>query len=225
MFDKITAGFVIRFHYSETDERFNWRYKFFTEKVLPRINNQTYKDFEIYIWCNPAHDKLFIKLGCKVFHAPDVRRYNSNGYYHDFTPYNELSGLPKLDLQIGIDSDDFISRDFVKIIIDAVEFHKKNNPNKSLHICFQPELFNLKTKLHSKMRTYTTNKGSAFMGLFQPDKTNYRFIYSESHIYIIRKADCKKVIPAGHCYAVKHNLNETTGKTIYEIKKNKIVLV
>jgi hypothetical protein len=219
------AGFIIRFHYHKKDPRFFQRYMFFKSKVLPRIKEQTYKDFDVYVWCNPLHDELFQKLGCNTFHAPDKRRYNVSGYYHDFIRYEETEGLPKLEVQMGLDSDDFIKQNYVKIIMDSVQLHKKNNSEKSLHICFQPQLFAIKNKRITAMRRYSARKGSAFMALYQPENKKYRFIYSESHVSIIRRADCSKHIPEGYCYAVKHDINETTGKTISEIKKNKIILV
>lgn len=220
----MTAGFVIRFHYSENDPRFMWRFNFFKTRVLPRLQKQSETGFEIYVWSNPAHDKLFHELNCKTFHAPDKRRYK-NGYFHDFVSFEELEGFPKLELQMGLDSDDFIMPDYVKIIFDFVKLHKAKFPEQSFHICFQPRLFDLKTKVKTNMRRYNTRKGSAFMALYQPVRLPYRFIYSESHISIITKADQKQVIGPGFCYAVKHNINESTGRTINEIKNNKIILV
>jgi hypothetical protein len=50
------------------------------------------------------------------------------------------------------------------------------------------------------------------MALYQPKKENYRFIYEESHLTIIKKADKKIVLPIGYCYATCHEYNESTGK-------------
>jgi hypothetical protein len=73
-------------------------------------------------------------------------------------------------------------------------------------------MIDIKTKKIKPLGRYSENRGSAFMALYQPDKTNYRFIYEESHISIIKKADIKVILPIGYCYASVHSFNESTGK-------------
>jgi len=62
---------IIRFHYEKNDPRFDWRLAYFKAMVLPRILNQSYKNFDIAIWCNPEHDEIFKALSprIKVFHS------------------------------------------------------------------------------------------------------------------------------------------------------------
>lgn len=213
----MTTSFIIRFHYKQADPRFEWRFKHFTNNVLPRIYAQTYKDFDICIWCNDWHKHFFEAIGLKTFtvknevvkykqhkHRPDIR------FFHDFKKWEDVIGLEKYDLQLGLDSDDFIEPTYIETIIKTLEKYK--NCNKSIHLCYHPELIHLDTGKISKLGDYNTNRGSAFMALYQPDKTKYRFIYEESHISIIGKADIKVILPKGYCYAVAHAINESTGK-------------
>ena len=210
-------GIIIRFHYKEDDEKFPFRFQHFKNNVLPRIRNQSFKDFSINVWCNPWHEQLFKDLGVNTFQGVDKTSYKYFAkkdiyFFHDFITFEETTGLEKFDLQLGLDSDDYIHEDYVKIIVDEVEKHKKKFPNKSLHLCFLPELLRLKTNKVEHLRNYSTEKGSAFMALYQPVKDNYRFIYEESHMSIIRRADIQKVLPKGYCWACAHDFNESTGK-------------
>lgn len=212
----MTTGIIIRFHYKQDDPRFSWRYKHFVENVLPRILTQTYNQFDVCIWCNDWHRHFFESIGLKTFTVKEEKvKYKINGhqkYFHDFTPWESVVGLEKYDIQIGLDSDDYIDRNFVGQVVLEIEKNMFDRGNKSVHICFQPELIRLSTGAKEPMRIYHRKRGSAFMALFQPNKENYRFIYEESHISIIRKADIARVLPVGYCWAVAHDINESTGK-------------
>jgi hypothetical protein len=185
--------------------------------VLPRILSQRDKDFDIAIWCEPHHDELFKALSprIKVFHAKketvEYRKSPENGktYYYDFIDFEDLEGLEKYDIQIGLDSDDLIKDDYVDVIKHVIS---QENSNRSLHVCFQPRTFDVKTLLTRGMRQYNSKRGSAFMALYQPDKTNYRFIYCRSHITLYKVAEKSIILPEGHCWASIHWINESTGK-------------
>lgn len=205
---------IIRFHYEKEDPRFDWRFSYFKTMVLPRILNQTRKDFDICIWCNKWHDEIFKSLSSriKIFHAKkDTIKYKilkGKKYYYDFIEYEDLEGLDKYEIQSGIDSDDLISRDY----IDTIVKYLKNEKDKT-HLCFQPKTFNLKTLAIKPMLPYHSKRGSAFLSLYQPNKEdNYKFIYCNSHISMWRYAKKSIVIPSGHCFATIHYLNESTGK-------------
>lgn len=210
---KLSICFCIRFHYKQDDPRFNWRFKHFVDNVLPRIKAQTYKDFDICVWCNDWHKELFEGLGLKTFNViKESVRYKGDRkkYFHDFTPWSEVIGLDKYDIQLGLDSDDYIEPQYLEKIIE--EIIKNKDGNKSIHICYEPEMVRLSTGKIEHLGNYNKKRGSAFMALYQPDKTNYRFVYEESHISIIRNADIAIVLPKGYCYAVAHEINESTGK-------------
>jgi hypothetical protein len=209
-----SIGLIIRFHYKENDPRFDWRFSYFKAIVLPRILNQSDKDFDICIWCEPHHDNLFKGLSekIKVFHSKiDTVKYKvrSNGkkYYYDFIDFENLEGLEKYDIQVGIDSDDLMGFDYIRAIRMQTE-----GKSQATHICFQPKTFNLKTLMIKPMIEYKKNRGSAFFALFQPDKSNYKFIYCDSHISMGKYAKESIILPAGHCWATIHYINESTGK-------------
>ena len=215
---KLSICFTIRFHYPEHDPRFAWRYKHFIENVLPRIKAQTYKDFDICIWCNPWHRYHFESIdGVKTFTVKNdptrykQHRHNPNKkFFHDFVKYEETIGLEKYDLQLGLDSDDYIEPNYLYEVLKVLDMYA--GENKSIHICFQPEMIRLDTGKIEQFKPYTLNRGSAFMALYQPNKEDYRFIYEESHISIIRKADIKVVLPKGYCMATAtKGYNESTG--------------
>lgn len=211
----LSVGVIIRFHYERNDPRFSWRFEYFRRHVLPRLKQQAYDNFEIWIRCNEWHRPLFESLGLNTFYIQnEVVKYkqSKNGnkrFFHDFVPYEMTVGLPKFDVQFGLDSDDLISEQYImkvmKTIIDQ-------DLTKSIHVCYQPELLYWKTGVIKPLRQYSTNRGSAFMALYQPRNYKYRFIYDESHISIIKKADIRIVLPRGECFASVHDFNESTGK-------------
>jgi hypothetical protein len=208
-------GVIIRFHYNKNDTRFNWRFNHFKKEVLPRLKNQTYKNFDICVGVNDWQIPLFKDLGVKTFTADWNIRYKVNKnnpnkkYFHDFISFEELKCLDKYDIQIGLDSDDLVKPEYVEIIKKEVERHIKKNPNKSLHLCYQPQL--IRNGKKEQMKQYGIKRGSAFMGLYIPKNKEYYFIYSNSHIEMPLKADCFKLLPEGYCYASAHQLNESTG--------------
>jgi hypothetical protein len=181
--------------------------------VLPRILNQTVKDFDICIWCNPEHDELFKKLSprIKVFHSKiDTVKYkkrlNGRTYYYDFIQFEDLEGLQKYDIQTGIDSDDLMGPNYMRSV------EKQMQGGGSIHLSFQPQTFNLKTFQVKPMMQYHHRRGSAFLSLYQPDKTNYKFLYCDSHISMWKYAKKRVTLPVGHCWATIHEINESTGK-------------
>jgi len=205
---------IIRFHYKEDDPRFCWRLAYFKAMVLPRLLNQSHPNFTIGIRCNPCHEEIFKKLSDKIITfqtKDDSARYkignNNKKYFEDFVKWDDVIGLEKFDIQSGLDSDDLIGKDYIKIINES--FDKET---KKTHLCFQPQLFNAMTLQTKPMMQYHSKRGSAFMALYQPNKEDYHFIYEISHISLWKLANKSIIIPAGHCWATAHLLNESTGK-------------
>jgi len=204
---------IIRFHYEKNDPRFDWRLAYFKAMVLPRILSQSYKNFDIAIWCNPEHDEIFKALSSriKVFHSKiDTVKYkeraNGKKYYYDFVQFEDLEGLEKYDIQTGIDSDDLMGEHYMRNIAMIMK------GKVSIHISYQPKTFNIKTFAVKPMMQYHHRRGSAFLSLYQPDKKNYKFLYCDSHIGMWKYAQKRITLPAGHCWATIHYLNESTGK-------------
>ena len=215
----MTKAFIIRFHYEKDDPRFEWRYKYFINEVLPRIKAQTEQDFDICIRCNSWHKELFESLGLKTFHVEnEVVSYKQGPrlkYFHDFVPFERTVGLDKYDVQMGLDSDDLIEPGYVETLMNAIRKQVKQTPDKTIHVCFQPKTVNIRDgkRIVKPMLKYTPTRGSAFMGLYQPDKgDNYKFVYCESHMTLWKHSDTSIVLPDGYCYATIHDINESTGR-------------
>lgn len=206
---------IIRFHYKHDDPRFAWRFAYFQSMVLPRLLEQTDKRFDIAIWCNPWHASLFRGLSKRIqtFNVKTEVTYKSLGgkkYFVDFAPWSAVEGLMKYDIQTGVDSDDLVGPHFIETIHDFV---KENGDKRSLHISFQPRIFDARTLTTRPIgTTYTPRKGSAFMSLYQPKKKKYHFIYEDSHLRLWRLADHSITVPEGHAWATVHGINESTGK-------------
>jgi len=215
----LTHAIIIRFHYEKNDPRFEWRLAYFKSMVLPRILAQTSQNFVIAIRCNPCHQKIFNKLSNKIItftvknEGAKYKQGPSKKFFYDFCPWSDVNGLEKFDIQTGLDSDDLIAEDYLEKIEKEVFRFRLTNPGKSLHITFQPELFNTKTlEKYSIGQVYNPQMGSAFFSIYQPDKTNYFFAYEESHLTLCRRVNQSIVLPIGSCWASVHEYNESTGK-------------
>lgn len=211
------AAFIIRFHYKQTDNDFDWRYSYFRAIVLPRLLDQTNQDFEIAVWCNPWHHKHFLSLSDKirVFGVrPEVDGYirpedreRASRFHVDFTYWRDVIGLPPYDLQIGLDSDDLIRETYVSRIFQEIDKHKRG----SLHIGFQPMVFNLKNLSQYDFKAkYGPEHGSPFFALLQPDKRSFIFAYEHSHLKMPAFFDRTVSIPEGFCWFSIHDRNAST---------------
>lgn len=211
---------LIRFHYPENDPKFSWRFAYFQSMVLPRLLNQTRQDFDIAIRCYDWHKELFEKLHPKIktFSIEgESEKYTHKGkkYFYDFVPWRKVQGLEMYDIQTGIDSDDLVREDFIERIYQEVE---KHGDKSSLHISFQPYLFDTKTLVTYTMGIkYSPTSGSAFLSLYQPNKENYVFIHNFSHLMLWRSASKSITIPEGYCWASCHNHNESTAVNIESV--------
>jgi hypothetical protein len=209
---ELTCAFIIRFHYKEDDQRFEWRLKYFKEDVLPRIRAQTEKRFDVCIRCNPAHYGLFENLGCKPFRVKNeyagyvLSENRTAKYFYDFVRWEDCTDLAQYDIQIGLDSDDLIAPNYVERI--KLECGKSKT---SLHIYFQPGDYFLKTKT-VKPHWEQYKDGSAFFALYYPDKSEYHHCYEISHRLLHTLAAKSIYIPSGYCWMTIHDQNESTGR-------------
>ena len=208
-------------HYPKGDSRFEWRLAYFKIMVLPRLLSQRKNDFDIAIRCNPWHAKRIealsdriktfsVKKGKENFIRPeDQERAKPFGgqYFIDFIEWEDVVGLEKYDIQTSIDSDDLILRDDY---IDKIE-RECARFRQSLHLSFQPYIFELKTlRTFRCPYTYSPQRGSAFYSLYQPDKTDYKFIHHETHQFMGKFAARSITIPEGYCAFTVHDINESS---------------
>lgn len=210
----MTHALIIRFHYEKDDKRYPWRLAYFKSMVLPRILNQTVKNFEIYMRVNPWQVEEVKALDPRInifmveHEKADYKYTGGKKYFLDFVPYKQVCGLPMFDIQSGLDSDDLIAPDYMETVQRVIS----EQGDERVHVCYQPEIFDLKDlKIRPIGTTYTPTKGSAFLSLYQPKKIReYKFIYEESHLKMGRGIK-SIVLPAGKCWATVHGKNESTG--------------
>jgi len=214
-----THAIIIRMHYPEGDERFNWRLEYFKLMVLPRLRVQTDQNFDIAIRCHPYHAKILKELSPKIktFQVKDesesFRIIKGKKYFADFTRWDQVVGLEKYDIQSGLDSDDLVAENYIETIVKEVE---KNDPKKSLHISFQPGMFDAETKRWYPINIkYGTKKGSAFFSIYQPEKEKYIFAYEYSHLQLGSHFDKSLILPEGKCWASVHGHNISTNLKEY----------
>ncbi len=110
----LTTAFIIRMHFEKNDPRWSWRLAYFQSIVLPKILMQDDQDFDICIRANKYHTDELKALShkIKVFDAKTSKKgwikpgYEEKvgKYFIDFLNFEDLTGLHKYDIQIGIDS-------------------------------------------------------------------------------------------------------------------------
>jgi len=202
-------AFIVRFHYKKNEPKFEWRLDYFKKRILPRLKNQGV-ELDICVWCNEWHDQIFKDLGLKIFRPVKERAEHREGYWLDFVPWKDIRGLDRYDIQMGIDSDDLIDKNYVKTVLKIIEKESKGRP---MHICFQPQLFDWKRhQFRSIGIVYGPRKGSAFFAIYQPVETTkkYIFAYEDSHLRLWKYFEKSVIIPSGRCWATVHGLNEST---------------
>jgi hypothetical protein len=215
LFKNMKHVVIIRMHYPRGDERFKWRFKYFKRMVLPRLLAQTDQDFDIAIRCNPIHNKLFERLSQKIktFRVlNESERYKIvkiKRYFLDFAPWSDVVGLEKYQIQSGLDSDDLIAENYIETIKKEVAKYDKN---KTLHMSFQPGIFNADTEQKHRINIrYSEKKGSAFFSIYQPNNSReYYFAYEFSHLELGKHFDKSIILPAGFCWASVHGHNIST---------------
>ena len=176
-------------HHNNHDDM-SWRYFYFASCVLPRLQAQTVKDFDICILSRPDWHKKLEALDSRI------KPFTINGFematHGNFT-YKMTEGLKRYPVAIRMDSDDLVSPEFIEII-------QKTDGNVS----FQPELFLLDELRVKKMKhRYSNNKPSCFLALKDYDECIYHQVFLRF---------TATMIPEGHCWVTVHDRNRSTHK-------------
>ncbi len=205
----MTHVIITRMLYPENSPAFDERLAFYRSLVLPRLKAQSVKDFDIAVLCGRYHADIFERLGLIPFHLKNNWLGQKPGkFWSCFTTWDNIEGLEKYDVQSNLDSDDLVSDKYVERIRRAVEV---DGGKQSLHIHFQPRLFNLLTlEEKPQKKQYGLGVGSAFYSLYQPDKTNYAYIGQDSHLRAGSYADKSILIGEGYCWIGIHDNNDST---------------
>lgn len=196
---------ITRFHYPENHPDLEWRFRYYRESVLPRLLNQTDDNFDIAIWCEKHHEHWFKDLSPKIktFQATYAKR--DSHLFIDYTPWENVVGLEKYKIQIGLDSDDLVSSNFIEKVRSVCE----GCPMKLL-VSFQPLKFDVAAGARYKMDQYTEKRGSPIFAYYQPSFEDFKFAYHTSHLRMPLYADKTILVPEGFAEMSIHNLNDST---------------
>lgn len=194
---------IIRLHYSPDNPIIPWRFAFFRSMVLPRILNQTNRDFDLWIVCHPEHLNqirdfdLNINICCTPEFPHNIGSVKKN--------FNDI--MPHYEIQTSMDSDDLVSLMYIARIKEEVN----KTPNEKIVISFQPYKLDLLTMKRYKMwERYGPIKCSMFHSLYQPDLKDYDSILNFDHSFISDYIKNIVTIPEGYCDMTIHNSNWMT---------------
>lgn len=209
---ELSHAVITRMHYPPESPVFPWRLAFYRTMVLPRLLNQTDKNFEVWVVCHPEHMAAVEELGSGI-HVCGLPAFPApffDGRMKELDA-KELEVLPQFDIQTSLDSDDLVSLDYIARIKEEVA----KRPDRLLALSFQPWKLDLLTLKRYKMsERYGTHQGSMFYSLYQPDKSDYQSIMSINHIYLgVFFTDVVIVAEEGYCDFVIHGANWFTGLT------------
>ena len=198
---------ITRMLYADNDPKFEERLSIYRALCLPRIKKQTIKT-DIAVLCNKAHANIFKSLGVIPFFMRDGSVGKKPGrFWSCLTNWDNIEGLDEYDVQINIDSDDLITDNYVWRINKAIEMEKE----QSLHIHFQPRIFNFHTfEEKEQNKKYNTKEGSAFYAIYQPNKDNYVYIGQTSHLFMPSLMNKSVLIGEGYCWIGIHDNNDST---------------
>ncbi len=134
------ACFITRLLYNiEDSELFRWRLDYYRDAVLPRLLKDDRAD--IAVWCYPHHEDIIRSLSPRIqtFQVDFTPFINKGKYWLSLADWDKVHGLPAYEIQIGLDSDDFVLPRFLDRLFSVA------NGEKPLHISFQPYVLELST--------------------------------------------------------------------------------
>jgi hypothetical protein len=203
----VNAALLIRLCYpTELDDATRWRFYYFQHEVLPRILHQEDAEFDLWLWVNPLHRKLFQAMDerVKTFTVATVMHP-----LETIIPWSAVRDLPRYPIQLRLDSDDLIGPRYVATALRKL---RQMEERRAL-VFFQPWKYDVATRrVFIFYRTYAKKRPSAFLALRQPvTKKDYSWVYGRGHTKMHRLAEAAKGIPLGHCWMSCHSYNDSTG--------------
>jgi hypothetical protein len=193
-------GVIIRFNYPEDEPTLKWRLAWFAGAVLPRLENQTDQNFEIWMNVNPAH----VERMREVF--PYIHYFTTTAAekYYDLVFHSDQ--LPRFDIQTRLDSDDLVTTTYIERI--KAEVTGKKEPTV---VSFQPYKLDFFSFQRYKMgKRYHRKSCSMFLSLFIPSEQEYNQIYKYNHRLIYERYPNVITIPEGYADLVIHPHNKIT---------------
>lgn len=204
---------ITRLHYDADDPKFLDRVEMYKEHTLKSLLEQTDQDFDIWIWCEEWHDEIVkaIHPRVNIFHGNWVKRSdpelsNIKKYFIDYTHWDKIVGLPKYEVQVGLDSDDVLAPNTI------AEIRKVAVGDKRTAISLQPLKIDVNTGKLWHMRSYKAHRVAPIFALYQPEALNdsFMFAYQASHMRLAAYCDNKVELPVGLAYMRIHDSNEST---------------
>lgn len=197
---------ITRFHYQQDGPNYRWRFNYYRDEVLPRLLKQYCQDFDIWIWCEQWQEAELKSLSPRIntFRAIYVKR--DSHLFIDYTPWENVVGLPKYPVQVGLDSDDLVHAGFIGYIRQLCD------SDKVTHISFQPFKLDVKARKKYRMDQYTIKRGSPIFAFYQPDiyAKDFKFAYHTSHLRMPALAQKRVIVPEGYVDMSIHNYNDST---------------
>ena len=179
------------------------RLEIYKKTVLPRIKAQTKQNFDIAVLCDRKNAQIFKDMGIIPFHTKDGYAGHYTDVWHFNTPWENIEGLKKYDIQTVVLSDDLISEKYIEKIEEVIEQNKEGD--KSIHIQFQPRLYNLETGQEKAMSLrYSNGFSSPMYSIYQPGE-KYYFIHHDSHTVMPKYFDKSFLIGEGYCWLTAHS--------------------
>lgn len=187
-------GLIIRLWHGNRNDQ-EERLKHFNDICLPTLKAQTHMDFDICPLSPPEdHERLrAMDDRIKPFTLDEPYDYSRHS---NFTRAQTV-GLKHYPIQVRMDSDDFVARDFMQLIIDT----------PTDYVTFQPELYLMDEKRFKPMRhIYRNDKPSTFLAVKNYDECIY-------HKVFLRFNDRPCTLhPEGHAWVCIHSRNFRTNK-------------
>ncbi len=187
-------------------ERFLNRMEIYKKWHLESLRKQTLQNFDIGAICDPENDKYFEEMGIIPIHTKDGytgHMHPERNHWEYYTPWENIEGIKKYDVQTGLDTDNFLDPGYVERLFEELDKIPKDEP---AHIHFQPKIKNILTGEEKEMASrYGPHWGSAMYSIYQPDDPYY-FIYHDSHSRM-HNLFKKSVLVDGYCWVGLHNEN------------------
>lgn len=208
---KSKLAVITRLHYDENDSKFPARLEQYKNRPLDSLLKQTDQDFDIWVWTEPWHDEVVkaIHPRINVFHGNWRKRDSGDStqrYFIDYTHWRDIQGLPKYEIQVGLDSDDTLAP-------KAIAYIKRSCRGiKRTAISLQPLKEDLRTGQLYHMRRYAKHRCAPIFALYQPKSLtdDFMFAYQASHMRLAAYCDKKITLPEGLAFMGITGLNEST---------------
>ena len=203
---KLSHVVISRMWYSKEEDLLE-RIKIYEANLLPVLLNQKDQDFDIAILCNKKHESIIKGINPRIIPFFTKKKPSKKGkFWHINSEWEDISGLKKYDIQSNIDSDDTVSLDYTKIVVEEL-----SKVSVSTLINFQPVLRDFYTGENKPINhIYGEKWFSAFYSIYQPDKKDYIYIGKDEHLHFNEYVEKTITIPEGHAWVNLHDKNDSS---------------